>query len=87
MWSVLRLPSVCSTNGHSRSTTYRHIEDGLLTKPIRIGSRAVGWPDFEIEAINQARLQGKSDDGIRELVSRLMEARKAPQGQTDGVTQ
>ena len=87
MWSVLRLPSLCSVNGHSRSTNYRHIADGLLTKPIRIGLRAVGWPDYEVEAINQARLQGKSDDEIRELVSRLMEARKAPQDQTDGVTQ
>ena len=84
MWSMLRIRGVGGRNGHSRSTNYRHIKDGLLTKPVRIGLRAAGWPDYEIEAINQARLQGKSDDEIRELVSNLMEARAAPANRNGG---
>ncbi len=85
MWSMLRIRGVGGRNGHSRSTNYRHIKDGLLTKPVRIGLRAAGWPDYEIEAINQARLKGQSDDEIKELVCRLMDARNASDNQTDGV--
>jgi prophage regulatory protein len=49
----------------------------LFTKPVRIGSRSVAWPRHETEAINAARLAGKSDAEIRELVARLEKDRKA----------
>lgn len=42
-----------------------------FTKPVPIGERAVGWPDSEVQAINAARIAGKSESEIRELVSRL----------------
>jgi len=34
-------------------------------------SRSVGWPSDEVEAINAARIAGKSVDEIRQLVIRL----------------
>ena len=44
---------------------------GLFTKPVPIGQRSVGWPDYEVVAINAARIAGKSEAEIRELVNRL----------------
>jgi len=38
---------------------------------VQIGQRAKGWPDYEVRAINTARVAGKSDDEIRELVKLL----------------
>lgn len=74
--TILRLPSVKSESALSRSTIYLHIQQGLFTRPVLIGQRAVGWPASEVEAINLARIAGKSDDEIRALVVQLEAARK-----------
>jgi prophage regulatory protein len=63
------------TLAHGRSTTYNRIAEGLLPRPVKLGPRSIGWPDYEIEAINRARLAGRSDAEIRELVKRLERAR------------
>lgn len=74
---ILRLPQVLNARGRSRSSHYLDIQKGLFSKPVNIGYRAVGWPSNEVEAINNARIAGKSEDEIRSLVSELEEARKA----------
>ena len=48
---------------------------GLYTPPIKIGPRASAWPDDEVEILNAARIAGKSDQEIRELVCKLVAAR------------
>lgn len=74
--AILRLPTVKSESGLSRSTIYLRISQGLWTKPISLGGRAVGWPSSDVAAINAARIAGKTDDEIRALVTRLVVARK-----------
>lgn len=73
---ILRLPSVKAETGDSRSTIYLRISQGLWTKPVKTGPRSVGWPSCEVAALNAARIAGKSDDEIRELVATLETARK-----------
>lgn len=75
--TILRLPAVLRERGRSRSTHYLDIQQGLFTRPVSIGARAVGWPENEVAALNDARIAGKSDDEIRALVARLEAARKA----------
>ena len=75
VYTMLRLPAVTTRTGLSRSTIYARIEEGTIPKPISLGGRAVGWPDFEIDAVNQARLQGKTDTEVRDLVAQLVRAR------------
>jgi prophage regulatory protein len=74
--TILRLPAVKSKSGLSRSTIYLRISQGLWTKPVSLGARAVGWPSNEVAAINAARIAGKTDDEIRTLVAKLESARK-----------
>jgi len=69
------MPAVKSESGLSRSTIYLRIAEGLWTKPVSLGVRAVGWPSDEVDALNAARIAGKSDDEIRELVTKLEAAR------------
>ena len=76
--TILRRKQVESESGYSRSTVYLRVNQGLLTRPVSLGPRAVGWPAGEIAAINAARIAGKSDDEIRQLVARLHVARDAP---------
>ena len=74
--TIFRLPAVKSESGYSRSTIYLRSAQGLWTKPVSLGPRAVGWPANEIEALNAARISGKTDAQIRELVETLHTKRK-----------
>jgi len=69
---ILRLPTVKGKMGHrADASVYNAIRAGLMTTGVAIGQRAKGWPDYEVDAINAARVAGKSDDEIRELVKSL----------------
>lgn len=69
---ILRLPAVKTKTGHrADASIYNQIRDGLFTAGVAIGQRAKGWPDYEVDAINAARIAGKSDDEIRKLVKAL----------------
>jgi len=74
--TILRLPTVLHERGRSRSSHYQDIQQGLFTQPVSIGLRAVGWPSCEVSAINAARIAGKSEQEIRDLVEKLEAARK-----------
>ncbi len=74
--TILRLPTVLRERGRSRSAHYLDIQQGLFTRPVTIGARAVGWPASEVAALNAARIAGKSDEEIRTLVVKLEAARK-----------
>ena len=70
--SILRMTAVKAETGHrSHASIYTAIREGLFTKPVPIGERSVGWPDYEVAAINRARIAGQTEVEIRELVKRL----------------
>ena len=70
--SILRMPAVKAETGHrSHASIYTAIKAGLFTTGVAIGQRSVGWPSNEVQAINAARIAGRSEPEIRELVIRL----------------
>jgi len=73
--SIIRRKPVQGETGYSRSTLYNRINQGLFTKPVKLGPRSVGWPAMEVAAINAARIAGKTDAEIRALVIQLEESR------------
>jgi prophage regulatory protein len=73
--TILRRKQIETESGYSRSTIYLRISQGLWTKQVSLGARAVGWPAAEVDALNAARIAGKSDAEIRALVRRLEAAR------------
>jgi prophage regulatory protein len=73
---ILRLPEVKRVLGHrADASVYNAIRAGLFTTGVAIGQRAKGWPDYEAQAIASARVAGKSDDEIRDLVRALHDKR------------
>jgi prophage regulatory protein len=54
---ILRRPEVEARIGLSRSTIYESIAQGEFPKPIKIGRRAVGWPESVIAAWLRARVE------------------------------
>lgn len=57
------------------STWHDWINRGLMVSGVALGPRAVGYPEFEVNAVAAARLAGKSEDEIRALVRDLIAAR------------
>jgi len=74
--AILRLPQIKAITGLSRSTIYLRIAQGLYTKPVSLGGRAVGWPAIEVAALNAARIAGQSNAEVSELVAKLHSLRK-----------
>jgi prophage regulatory protein len=86
--AILRIEGVKSEFGdRANSGIYQKVRAGLITKPVPIGQRSVGWPDYEIKAIARARIAGQSEEQIRELVSRLHDDRAGLLAAHEEVTQ
>lgn len=70
--AILRIDGVLSTTGQrSKTSIYEAVRAGLFTKPVPIGQRVTGWPDYEVETIVAAQIAGQSDDELRSLVEKL----------------
>ena len=51
----LRLPEVAARCGYSRPSIYRLIAEGSFPKPHKLGARASGWRESDIEQWCQSR--------------------------------
>lgn len=47
---LLRLPQTLTKTGLTRSALYAAVRAGTFPNPVRIGPKAVAWPDHEIDA-------------------------------------
>jgi prophage regulatory protein len=57
---ILRLPQVQQATGLSRSTIYKRISEGDdFPKPVKLGTKSVGWVEDEIAAYNEARIAAR----------------------------
>ena len=74
---ILKKPQVLSQRARSNSSHYRDIQNGLFTKPVSLGERAVGWPLNEVNILTAAQVAGLSEDEIRGLVAELHSKRKS----------
>ena len=45
---ILRLPAVMERTGLKRSTLYDWMRQGTFPQPIKLGERAVGWPESAV---------------------------------------
>ena len=52
---LIRLPAVKTRTGKSRSSIYRDVNAGLFPSPVKIGPRAVGWREEEIDRWEETR--------------------------------
>ena len=55
--TILRLPNVKASTGLSRSTIYLRISQGTFPKPVKLGGRAVGWVQTEIQEWLQQQIE------------------------------
>ena len=73
---ICRKPEVLSMLAISKSTLHERINDGLLPPPIKLGGRAVGWLENEIQQTLKAMAAGIQDDLLADYIETLVNARK-----------
>ena len=73
---LLRRPEVITLTARSRSSLQLDEKAGLFCPPIAIGFRAVAYLRHEVQAVIQARIEGKTPDEIKQLVFELVNQRK-----------
>jgi len=57
--TILRLPDVKQKTGQSRSTIYDKVQRGEFPAPVKIGERAVGWVEAEVDAWVRDRIKAR----------------------------
>lgn len=57
---ILRRPEVENRIGLSRSTIYDMMAAGTFPRPIKLGAKAVGWPEETIERWIKDRVEAAS---------------------------
>ena len=55
--AILRLPAVKARTGLSRSAIYSRVSEGTFPRSVRLGGRAVGWRESEIESWLSSRVE------------------------------
>jgi prophage regulatory protein len=73
--TVLRLPQVKARTGLGRSSIYAQQGAGVFPPCIRIGARAVGWLEYEIDAVVRAWSIGATTNALKTYVAELVTAR------------
>lgn len=74
---MLRIDETLAATGDTRSPMYAKVAAGLFPRPVKLGRRATGWPEHEVEAILVARTAGVTDAELVKLVSTLHDRRKS----------
>lgn len=74
---LLRRRSVQATTGLSKTEIYDRMNEGSFPRALKIGPRAVAWPEHEVAAVVRGHMRGLDTDAIRLLVADLMRAREA----------
>lgn len=77
MIKILKIPALTERTGRSKSAIYADVKEGLLPPLVKVGAQSSGIPEHELDAVLRARIAGKSEGDIKELVQRLIAARTA----------
>lgn len=60
----------------SRATTYKHIQEGVFPKPIKLGAASY-WGDTEVDRIIAAYTRGATEGELKRVVSEIHAERLA----------
>ena len=61
---LLRLPAVLDRVGYKRSRFLDLVRLGVFPRPVKLGARAVAWPESQIDAIVERLASGQG--GVHE---------------------
>ena len=57
--TILRLPAVKARTGLSRTAIHIRVTNGTFPKPVKLGIRAIGWLESDIDAWINSRVSAR----------------------------
>ena len=72
---MLPTRATMEATGFSRPYLYALMKDGLFPRPVKWGDKFSVWPEDEVYAVINARVAGRNNDELRQLVAELTDAR------------
>lgn len=75
-YELIRRKEVLTRYPRSKSSLQLDEKAGLFVSSISIGSRSQAYIKHEVDAVIDARIQGQSNEQIKQLVSDLIKQRK-----------
>lgn len=81
---LIRRPEVLVKTARSKSSLQLDINKGMFCPPISIGARSVAFIKSEVDAVIQARIEGKTPEQIKALVKQLISDRTLNNGEFRG---
>lgn len=72
MRKIIRPGSAMGRLGIRKSAFYNWVQKGLLPPPFKLGKRAAGWLEEEIEEIVALMVAGRTEEEIRARVKELV---------------
>ncbi|WP_426357977.1 helix-turn-helix transcriptional regulator [Pseudocolwellia sp. HL-MZ19] len=79
-YQLIRRPECLALIVRSKSALQLDEKAGLFCPPISIGARSIAYIKHEVEAVIQARIEGKTPEQIKALVQELITKRTANKG-------
>lgn len=73
---LIRIEEVKAISGLKRSTIYAYISDGIFPSQIKLGKRCAAWIESEVLVFLRARIAGRTEQEIKELVQQLLMQRQ-----------
>jgi prophage regulatory protein len=67
----LSIKDVCKRLSRGYSSIDNDVIAGLITPPVKIGGKLKFWPQFEIDTLLAARMAGKDNEEVKEIVKSL----------------
>jgi prophage regulatory protein len=58
---ILRRPKVEEKTGYSRSAIYQRMACGTFPKPVKLGPKAVGWIESEIDSFIAEQIRRRDE--------------------------
>lgn len=72
----IRRTEILDRLGVSNSTLFNRINDGIFIPSVKLGGRATGWIEYEVDTVLAAMAAGKNGAELRKVVTELVLTRK-----------
>ena len=71
----ISIDEVLEKTSFGRSSLYAKVSKGLFPKPVKVGSRKIAWPQFEVDQMMDFYLSTTNEEDTKSFVTKIEKIR------------
>lgn len=71
----ISIDEVLEKTTFGRSSLYAKVSKGLFPKPVKVGSRKIAWPQYEVDQMMDFYLSTTSEEDTKSFVTKIEKIR------------